>query len=164
MRLAEAFASASIDELKAALDGGTLVIYSTGRPPMPDHEVTRSAALVTYTFAAPAFGADPSNGEGGDGIVAPVFVESPVEAANVGTPSFARAFKADGTVVADFSAGPGDSEVKLSEVSVTGGHPTAVTRMRMTLPAETVEWDKTAFGHVYITSGDDPFRKMSVRG
>jgi hypothetical protein len=160
MRLAEAFASASIDELKAALDGGTLVIYSVGRPPLPDHEVTRSSALVTFTFASPAFGPDPA----GEGEVAPILAESPVPAANVGTPGFARALKADGTVVADFSAGPGATEVKLSEVSATGGHPIAVTKMLMPLPAETVTWDKTAFGHVYMTDSEDPYRKMSVRG
>ena len=163
MRLAEGFASASLDELKAALDGGSLVIYSTGRPPLPDHDVTRSGVVATFTFASPAFGAEPS-GEDDDGAVAPAFAEDSVEAVNVGTPSFARALKADGTVVADFSVGPGKTEVKLSEVSATGGHPIAVTSMRMPLPAEEVSWEKTGFGHVYMTSGDDPRRKMSVRG
>ncbi|WP_141701296.1 hypothetical protein [Methyloceanibacter methanicus] len=163
MRLAEAFSSATRDELKAALDGGSLVIYSTGRPPLPDHDVTRSGKLATFTFASPAFGAEPS-GEEGDAEVAPAFAETSVEAENVGTPSFARAFTADGTVVADFSVGPGKTEIKLSEVSAMGGYPISVTAMRMPLPAEEISWDKTAFGHVYMTSGDDPRRKMSVRG
>lgn len=162
MRLAEGFASASLDELKAALDGGLLVIYSTGRPPLPDHDVTRSGVLATFTFASPAFSADSSGDD--DGVVVPAFAQDSVEAENVGTPSFARALKADGTVVADFSVGPGKTEVKLSEVSATGGHPIAVTSMRMPLPAEEVSWEKTGFGHVYMTSGDDPRRKMSVRG
>jgi hypothetical protein len=161
MRLAEAFASASLDDIKAALDGGKLVIYSTGRPPAADHAVTRSAVLATFTFASPAFGPDPSVA---DGVVAPNFVENPVLAVKVGTPSFARALKADGAVVADLSAGPGPTEIKLSEVSASADHPIAVTRMRVPLPAEATAWQKTEFGHVFITSNDDARRKLSVRG
>ena len=37
MRLTEAFSAATLDEIKAALDGGKLEIYSTGRPPSADH-------------------------------------------------------------------------------------------------------------------------------
>lgn len=161
MRLAEVFATLSLDEIKTALDGGKLVIYSTGRPPMPDHAVTRSAVLATFSFASPAFGADPGSA---DGAVTPNLVEGSVAAVSVGTPSFARAFKADGTAVADFSAGPGATEIKLSEVSATTGHPIALTKMRMPLPPEDVAWEKTEFGHVFITSSDDPYRKLSVRG
>ena len=46
------------------------------------------------------------------------------------TPGFARAVKADGTVVADFSAGPGDREVKFLEVSCSNGAPVTLTRFR----------------------------------
>jgi len=161
MRLAEAFAAASRDDIKAALDGGKLVVYSTGRPPAADHKVTRSAALVSFTFASPAFGPDAD--AAGDAVTANL-VEPLVAATAVGTPSFARLLKADGTVVADLSAGPGATEVKLSEVSTTAGHPTALLSMRLPLPAETVTWDRTAFGHIFATGSEEPHRKLSVRG
>lgn len=164
MRLAEALSAATLDELKALLDGGTLVVYSTGRPPLADHPVTRSEPLVTYTFATPAFGPDPAVDDVGTGAVTPTFVENPVVPTAVGTPSFARLLTADGTVVADLSAGPGPTEVKLSEVSATPGHPLAVTKLRLPLPAETVAWQKTEHGHVFVTSSTDPKRKLSVRG
>jgi hypothetical protein len=161
MRLVEAYISTSLDELKSALDGGKLVLYSTGRPPLADHAVTRSAVLATFSFASPAFGPDPDSA---DGAVAPIFTENPVVAVAVGTPSFARLLKADGTVVADLSAGPGATEVKLSEVSASAEHPIAVTKMRMPMPPETVAWQTTEFGHVFVTSGQDAHRKLSVRG
>lgn len=161
MRLAEAFLSAAAEEIKAALDGGKLVVYSTGRPPLPDHPVTRSTPLATFTFASPAFGPDPA---GDEGYVTPAFEENPVTAENVGTPSFARAFKADGTVVADFSVGPGNTEIKLNAVSAVAGSPIAVTSIRMPLPPEAIEWQKTEFGHVFVTSSTEPHRKLSVRG
>ena len=161
MRLTEAFAAASRDEIKAALDGGKLVIYSTGRPPAADHKVTRSAVLATFMFASPAFGPDAASP---DGAVTANLVEPSVVAVSVGTPSFARAFKPDGTCVADLSAGPGVTEIKLSEVSTSPGHPIALTGMRLPLPAEKPEWNKTAFGHVFVTNSEEPHRRLSVRG
>lgn len=161
MRLAEAFALASLDEIKAALNGGRLVIYSTGRPPAADHAVTRSAVLATFTLGSPAFGSD---GDGVDASVTPNLAENPVIAAAVGTPSFARLVKADGTVVADLSAGPGATEVKLGEVSTTAGQPVAVAKLRMPMPPETVTWAKTEFGHVYVTDRKEPRRNLPMRG
>jgi hypothetical protein len=161
MRLAESFGSATLDEIKAALAGGKLVIYSTGRPPGPDHKVTRSEALATFVFASPAFGPDPA---GDEGVVAPLFVESSVIATGVGTPGWARAYTADGAAVADFSAGPGATEIKLASVSASTGFPVAITSLKIPFPVETVEWTKTEYGHVYVTNHDNPFRKVSVRG
>lgn len=158
MRLAETFASATLEDIKAALDGGKLVLYSTGRPPGPDHAITRSEALATFAFASPAFGADPE-----EGVVAPLFVETSVTASAIGTPGWARAYKADGAPVADLSVGPGATEIKLASVSATAGFPVSIISMKF-LPAETIEWTKTEYGHVYITNLDNPFRKMSVRG
>lgn len=160
MRLAETFGSATLDDIKAALDGGKLVLYSTGRPPGPDHAITRSEALATFAFASPAFGPDPG---GEEGAVAPLLVESSVVAAKVGTPGWARAFKADGSAVADFSVGPGATEIKLASVSATAGFPVTITSMQF-LPAEAIEWTKTEYGHVYVTNLDNPYRKLSVRG
>ncbi|MCC3245845.1 hypothetical protein LG047_10970 [Methylocystis sp. WRRC1] len=154
MRLAESYASASAEEIGKALAGGRLVLYSTGRPPTADHAVTRSAALAEYVFASPAF----------DAAGAPQFGENPVAVKSVGTPGWARAFAADGAVVADFSVGPGATEIKLDGISATPGFPLKVESLKIALPAENVTWEKTAFGHVYVTSSEDRYRKLSVRG
>lgn len=124
MKRASAFASASIDEIKAMLDGGVLVVYSVARPADADLPVDRSGALVTFTFASPAFG------PAADGLEAPNFLDNPTPAASVGTPGFARACKADGTVVCDFSAGPGPREVKFQEVSCSQGAPVRLTQLK----------------------------------
>jgi hypothetical protein len=118
------FVGRSLDELKALLDGGSLTIYSVARPISPDQPVERSGTLATFTFASPAFGA------GSDGLETPIFVANPVAASSVGTPGFARARKADGTVVADFSAGPGNREIKFSEVSFSQGAPVKLVTFR----------------------------------
>lgn len=125
MKVAQAFASCGIDEIRASLDGGTLVIYSVARPASPDKPIERSGVLASFTFASPAFSAD-----------APMFVSNPVVASNVGTPGFARAYKSDGSAVADFSAGPGDAEIKLSEVSTTVNYPIALTKFRLAPSAD----------------------------
>lgn len=159
MRLSEKFASATLEEIKAALDGGKLVIYSTGRPPSADHAVTRSSVLATFTFATPAFGPDDA-----DGALKPAFAAAPVEAVNVGTPGWARASSADGATVVDFSIGPGAAEIKLDSVSATAGFPLNVVKIVASLPAENVEWTKSEFGHVFVTNADNEYRKLSVRG
>lgn len=154
MRLAEAYANASVEEIEAALSGGRLILYSVGRPPSADHPVTRSSVLVEYAFATPAF----------DDAKAPVFVENGVAAKHVGTPGWARALSADGAVVADFSVGAGATEIKCDSISATPGFPLKVLSLKIALPAETVAFDKTEFGHVYQTDLDNPYRKLSVRG
>jgi hypothetical protein len=118
------FTSCSVDELKALLDGGKLTIYSVARPITADQPVDRSGVLATFTFASPAFGA------AADGLENPVFAANPVTASSVGTPGFARAQKPDGTVVADFSAGPGNREIKFSEVSFSQGAPVKIMAFR----------------------------------
>lgn len=120
MKVAEAFAETSLDDLKAKLAGGKLVIYSVARPMTADLPVDRSGILVEFTFASPAFG------EPVDGSETPVFTEESVPAETVGTPGFARAFTAEGDVVADFSAGPGNREIKFAEVSCSKGAPVKV--------------------------------------
>ena len=125
MKIAEAFASNGIEEIKTLLDGGTLSVYSVARPITPDLAVDRSGLLAVFTFATPAFGPTV------DGVETPAFVEESVEGKSVGTPGFARACKADGTVVGDFSAGPGDREIKLSEISCTHGAPIKITKFKI---------------------------------
>jgi hypothetical protein len=124
MIVASEFVHCSIDELKALLDGGTLSVYSVARPLTPERPVDRSGLLATFTFASPAFGA------AADGFENPIFTANPVQGADVGTPGFARVKKADGTVVGDFSAGPGDREVKFSEVSCSHGAPVRLTQFK----------------------------------
>ncbi len=159
MRLSAKFASATLEEIKSALDGGKMVIYSTGRPPHADHPVTRSAVLATFTFASPAFA--PSDA---DESLKPLFADEPTLAVAVGAPGWARALSAEGATVVDFSVGPGAGEVKLDAVSTTPGLPLKVTRIATSLPAENVEWSKTEFGHVFVTNADNAYRKLSVRG
>ncbi|MGD0633354.1 MAG: hypothetical protein ABSA13_03615 [Beijerinckiaceae bacterium] len=125
MNVTAEFAQASLDEIKEALSGGTLTIYSVARPVSADHAVERSGVLATFTFATPAFGEPTSNGE------TPLFADSAVLAVAVGTPGFARARKADGTDVADFSAGPGNREIKFAEVSCSVGAPVRVARFEI---------------------------------
>jgi hypothetical protein len=124
MNIASEFASCSVEELKGLLDGGSLTVYSVARPLTADLAVDRSEALVTFTFASPAFG------EASSGFETPNFISNPVAASGVGTPGFARARKADGTVIADFSAGPGNREIKFSEVSCTAGVSIAITEFK----------------------------------
>jgi len=124
MNVTTDFTSCSLDELKALLDGGTLTVYSVARPSGADQPVERSGTLATFTFAAPAFGA------ASDSLENPLFTANSVNASSVGTPGFARARKADGTVVADFSAGPGDREIKFNEVSFSQGAPVKVTAFK----------------------------------
>jgi hypothetical protein len=124
MNVAQDFAACSADELKTLLDCGSLTVYSVARPAAADLPVERSGTLATFTFASPAFAA------GSDGVENPVFVANPVAANSVGTPGFARARKADGTVIADFSAGPGDREIKFGEVSFSQGAPVRLTTFK----------------------------------
>jgi len=90
------------------------------RPVNADLPVDRSVALATFTFASPAFA------PAAEGGYTPLFTTSPAATVS-GTPGFARARTADGTVVADFSAGPGNREIKFSEVSFSQGVPVTIT-------------------------------------
>jgi hypothetical protein len=124
MNLASEFANLSLDAIKELLNGGTLTVYSVARPLSADLPVDRSSVLATFTFATPAFG--PADG----GYESPNFEADAVTGTTVGTPGFLRARKADGTTVADFSAGPGDREIKFTEVSVSHGAPVRIVKFR----------------------------------
>lgn len=118
MQLAEAYANKSVDEVKAALAGATLWIYSCPQPATPDKPIIRNQILAEVVLGSPAFN--------GDDVVAET-----VPAKYVGTPLFARATAADGTTIGDFSAGPGDSDIKLKEVSCSKDAPVTLTRFRI---------------------------------
>nr|WP_234053802.1 MULTISPECIES: hypothetical protein [unclassified Xanthobacter] len=125
MNVASQFAQKSLDEIKELLAGGTLTVYSVARPVSADMAVDRSGKLATFTFATPAF-----NTPSEDGSEVPSFVANPVPGHDVGTPGFARATTADGTVVADFSCGPGPREIKFTEVSVSTNAPVKVVSFK----------------------------------
>ncbi|RAI00740.1 hypothetical protein DLJ53_15955 [Acuticoccus sediminis] len=138
MKLASQFQDLSFDDIKPLLNGGSLTIYSVARPRSADLPVERSAALATFTLASPAFGPE-------EGLDEPVFVALAVPASGGGTPGFARLATADGTIVADLSAGPGQREVKFTEVSFSRDAPAEIAAFHL-LPEES--WpEKPAFYH-----------------
>jgi hypothetical protein len=124
MLVAGEFAQMTLEQIKEACAGGTLTVYSVARPISPEKAVDRSGLLATFKFQTPAFA------EAKEGLETPLFVEDSVAGSSVGTPGFARVRKADGTTIADLSAGPGDREVKFAEISCTGGAPVKVTRFK----------------------------------
>ena len=97
MNVASAFAGMTKDEIKALLDGGTLTFYSVARPINANLPVNRSAVLFAPHLRHAGFR------RGRRRIRDACLRHHPVPAAHTGTPGFARACKADGTVVADFS-------------------------------------------------------------
>jgi hypothetical protein len=97
------------------------------RPATPNDPITRSGLLATFRFASPAF-----DSAAPDELSGAVFAANPVDPTGVGTPGFARAYKSDGvTVVADFSVGPGNGEIRLGEASTTPGYPIAITALKL---------------------------------
>ncbi len=119
MQLAEAFAGSDTDAIKAAFEGATVRVYSCPQPETPDKPIIRNGFLAEFTFASPAFVGDE-----------PQFVEPKVPAKDVGTPLFARVTK-EGATIGDFSAGPGNSDIKLAEVSCSKDAPVKITRFRL---------------------------------
>jgi hypothetical protein len=120
MKLAEAYAGQGVEQIKSALAGATLRVYSCPQPPTPEKPVFRNGFLAEFLLAAPAFEGD---------LIQPV--ESPVLGKDVGVPLFVRATKPDGTVIADFSAGPGDMDVKLAETSCSIGAPVRIVKFQI---------------------------------
>jgi len=131
MKLAQMLVEGGIEAVKSAADGGSLIIYSVARPVDPDHPVSRSGVLAKFELASPAFGVDFN--ENSEGATLPQLTANPVQATGSGTPGLARLFKADGVPIADLSAGPGDTEVKLSEISTTPSYPIALKQLRLRL-------------------------------
>lgn len=118
MQLAEAYANKSEDEIKAALAGATLKVYSCPQPATPDKPIIRNGLLAEFVLGSPAFD--------GDAIIA-----TPVPAKNVGTPLFSRATTPEGATIADFSTGPGDSDIKLAEVSCSKDAIVTLTKVQV---------------------------------
>lgn len=120
MKLAEAYAKCGTEEIKQALEGATLRVYAGQQPETPEKELFRTRFLAEFTLASPAFDGD---------LIKPV--ESPVRAKDVGVPIFVRATRPDGRPIADFSAGPGDMDVKLAETSCSTGAPVSIAKFQI---------------------------------
>jgi len=120
MKVAEAYANCTVEEIKAALEGAILRVYSCPQPLTPEKPVLRNGFLAEFTVASPAFEGETIH-----------LVESPVPGKDVGVPLFVRATKPDGTPIADFSAGPGDMDVKLASVSCSVGAPVSITKFQI---------------------------------
>ena len=125
MNLASAFANLSNDEIKALLDGGSLTIYSVARPISADLPVEFSGSLAVLHFRDTGFRR--SGRRAGN----PAFDgRNRSLRAMSALPASPAPAKADGTVVADFSVGPGDREIKLGEVSCSPGAPVKVVAFK----------------------------------
>lgn len=118
MQLAEAFANKSVDEIKATMAGASVKVYSCPQPVTPDKPIIRNHFCAEFTLGSPAFN--------GDDVVT-----EPVPAKYVGTPLFCRIVASDGATIGDFSAGPGDSDVKFKEVSFSKDAIVTITRLRV---------------------------------
>jgi hypothetical protein len=122
MKLGKAYEGCGVDEIKGALAGATLHVYSCAQPATPESSVFRNRFLAEFVLGNPAF-----DGE----TIKPR--ENPVVGKDVGVPVFVRASKPDGAVIADFSAGPGDMDVKFATTSCTAGAPVEITRFQIRL-------------------------------
>lgn len=122
MKVARAYESSGIEEIKAALAGATLHVYSCAQPATPEGSVFRNRFLAEFVLATPAFEEE--------GVK---LLENPVVGKDVGVPLFVRASKPDGSVIADFSAGPGDMDVKFATTSCTAGAPVEITKFQIRL-------------------------------
>jgi hypothetical protein len=122
MKLAQAYEGCGVEEIKAALDGATLHVYSCAQPPRPEGSVFRNRFLAEFVLGTPAF-----DGE----TIKPI--ENPVSGKDVGVPLFVRASKPDGAVIADFSAGPGDMDVKFAATSCSIGSQVEITKFQIRL-------------------------------
>jgi hypothetical protein len=120
MKLAKAYEGCGIEEIKTALAGATIHVYSCAQPAAPEASLFRNRFLAEFVLASPAFD--------GESIKT---VENPVLGRDTGVPLFVRASKPDGTVIADFSAGPGDMDVKFATTSCTVGSQVEITRFQI---------------------------------
>lgn len=124
MKVAEAYAKSGIDEIKIALNGAILRVYAGPQPETPDNPLFRIRLLAEFVLGTPAF-----EGE----IIKPL--ESRVRGKDVGVPSFVRATHVDDSPIADFSAGPGDMDVKLAETSCSTGAPVSIVKFQVRFAA-----------------------------
>lgn len=134
MNVATATASAMLSAIDTLLNSGTLVIYSGTMPTTPETALSGNTALVTFTFAATAFGAASYSNPTEQATAS--FVSTTVSPAAGGVATFARAFKTDGTtVVADYTVGTTSQDIVLGNATIQTGVPVTMNSFKHTLPA-----------------------------
>lgn len=131
MKISIAARNASADATCALLNTGYLRFYNGTQPATPDTALSGNTLLATCRFNATAFGAAAS------GVATANAITSDPSAAATGVPTFARAFKSDGTsVVADFSVvatPPGSGgDIVLTSAQITAGNQVDVTSLTYT--------------------------------
>ena len=98
-QLADATVNAQANTFATLCNSGLIKFYDGTQPATADTAITTQVLGVTLTFGATAFGAPVS------GVLTANAITAGVAAASI-TPTWARAFKSDGTtVIGDFSAG-----------------------------------------------------------
>ena len=134
MNLATASASAALAAVTTLLNGGTLVFYSGTQPITPETALSGNTALVTFTFAATAFGA-PSFSSPNEQATA-TFSASSVSPTAQGTATFARGLASNGTtVVADFTVGTTGTDIIIGNTGVQTGVPVTISSFILKVPA-----------------------------
>lgn len=107
--------STATDALCALLASGFLRIYDGVRPATPDTAITTQVELASLGFASvpfrPAFAG-----------VAVAYDLTPDQATVAGTPTWARAFRSDGTTaILDCDVAAGGSDLNLGVATITVG-------------------------------------------
>jgi hypothetical protein len=126
-RLARAFLDGGIDAVNAAADGGFIPLPGRSAP------IIQSAA-AEYWLASGCFAGIWGEFDAEiEGASLSRFTANPVQATGSGTTGLERLFKADGTAIDDLSAGPGDTEIKLSETATTPSYSIALIGLRLRL-------------------------------
>jgi hypothetical protein len=121
LRYATARRNAMMDDVRAALAGGSIKVYSGTQPANANTALSGNTLLATLTLASPA-GAVSSGGTFTFGTI------TSGTAAATGTASFARFFQSDGTtVVCDCDVGTSGATFILDTVSIVSGGTVAAT-------------------------------------
>lgn len=110
-----------MDQIRTALAGGSIKVYSGTQPANANTALSGNTLLATLTLASPA-GAAPSGGTFTFGTI------TSGTAVATGTASFARVFQSDGTtVVCDMDVGTSGATFILDTVSIVSGGTVAAT-------------------------------------
>lgn len=114
--ITNARAQAQLLSIKNAADAGSaeayINVYNGTVPANLDTALSGNTLLATLTMADPSF-ADPTDAGGSATMAAGVIADETAAIAD-GTPTFARIFDSDGTVVVQVTAGVGSGELNFS--------------------------------------------------
>ena len=127
-RITNAVASAMADIIGAALNSGTIKIYTGTIPVDADTALGAQVLLATLTFAADAFpGA--SNGVLTAGAIVS---DSSIDA--TGTAAWARIATSGATTNLDVTVGTSGEDINFNTVAFVSGASCAITSMTITMP------------------------------